>query len=547
MVTDTFDRLIWNPGDMGNEEQDIPDDWNYLPASDEKSSGRATVGVYFAHRLPALDDVRGRGGELRRIMSALRRKKRVGPPLDSYYQPSGLTHEELARVREYVGKVAHQRRILNEDEQGFGTLTTLSLRDWERTNEGRDPIWNPRTFSVSRFITDYVSMYWKMYGYDSMEDTIDAFEIVQRQQLTEMTEKLEQEKAAAKEAKHVNLEFDGEDKDGKQTDSSKLPRSRAASVIKPKRQASTFRGSRFNLSSSRKASTSSLYQLNKKKSYDVTRRSAILTGDDNVLHRASEIQAAPLTDPWRYHHSDCVNILKKPGWQRTSEEIRVVAKIMRNLSAFRGYSDFIIGQVSGSLRYQYVDANRVIIKQGDVASAWYIILSGSETCRSPVQEELRTASTLKPYTTGESFGDIALVNNETRAATVVTVDPCELVKIEKSEYDRVLKFIHEKEKTAMVNFLRFLDMFEDWKYSQLRTIAQTMNFRRILPGALIIEEGKHCSEFMLIREALSPFSKTLARPGGDVKLKSLFMGLETMFAKKVYYLTVLQTNAPASH
>ncbi|KAJ3104806.1 hypothetical protein HDU97_008874 [Phlyctochytrium planicorne] len=500
--TDTFDRLIWNPGDMGNEEEEVPEGWNYLPnQGEEKSSGRATTGVYFAHRLPALDDVKGRGGQLRRILSAASRrpKDEVPPKVDSFDQPSGLTPEELARVREYVGRIAHQRRINKEGDKEFGGLTTLSLKDWERTNEGRDAIWDPSIFSVNRFISDYVSMYWKMYGYENavQNGVMDAFEIIQSPNVPESL------REPPPNSKRVNISGYNDYGSMYNIASARAKRttSRATSSKAPSRAVSTMDGSNVP---NRQRSTSR---------YDVTRRSAILMGDDNTMHRASEIPMMPLTDPWRYHHAECVAILKKPGWQRTTEEIRVVSKIMKSLSAFRNYSDFIIGQVSGSLRYQYVDASRVIIKQGDMASAWYIILSGSVNVKVSQTGRIEDSINVKTLYTGESFGDIALVNNETRAATIVTTEPCELVKIEKAEYDRVLKFIHEKEKTEMMNFLKYLDLFENWKPAALRSVAQTMTFRKILPGALIIEQGKDCTEFMLIREGVVVVFKSVMSNG----------------------------------
>jgi CRP-like cAMP-binding protein len=32
---------------------------------------------------------------------------------------------------------------------------------------------------------------------------------------------------------------------------------------------------------------------------------------------------------------------------------------------------------------------------------------------------------------GESFGDVALLNDSARAATILTLEPCEIIKVEK--------------------------------------------------------------------------------------------------------------------
>jgi CRP-like cAMP-binding protein len=89
----------------------------------------------------------------------------------------------------------------------------------------------------------------------------------------------------------------------------------------------------------------------------------------------------------------------------------------------------------------------------------------------------------------DGFGDLALVNDQPRAATIVTLERCELVRIEKTDYNRVLKFIHEKQISEMTNFLRSVPAFEGWTKAALRTIAGKMAFKKYQPGDTIIEEG----------------------------------------------------------
>ena len=63
--------------------------------------------------------------------------------------------------------------------------------------------------------------------------------------------------------------------------------------------------------------------------------------------------------------------------------------------------------------------------------------------------------------TGKSFGELALINNKPRAATVKCITDCHFAVISKQDYDSLLKKIEIKKEKRFVDFLESLPFFSN--------------------------------------------------------------------------------------
>jgi len=64
-------------------------------------------------------------------------------------------------------------------------------------------------------------------------------------------------------------------------------------------------------------------------------------------------------------------------------------------------------------------AGDTIIKQGDDGDNFYLVEAGELTCTKLINPEDKEETFLKTYVPGESFGELALLYNAPRAATIV--------------------------------------------------------------------------------------------------------------------------------
>ena len=99
---------------------------------------------------------------------------------------------------------------------------------------------------------------------------------------------------------------------------------------------------------------------------------------------------------------------------------------------------------------------------------------------------------------GDGFGDLALLNDKPRAATIMTTEPSELARIEKEDYNRILKFLYEREMKERYVFLKRVKQFEAWSDDSLKMIAGLYQTRHCKVNEIIIKESEQATHLFIV-------------------------------------------------
>lgn len=105
---------------------------------------------------------------------------------------------------------------------------------------------------------------------------------------------------------------------------------------------------------------------------------------------------------------------------------RLLFKLAERVKAFEGLSPAEIGDLLGSSEKCSFAAGAHIVKEGNVGSHMYIILSGEARVLKTGRDGEVELARLTP---ADSFGEMALADNEARSASVVADSDCILVRI----------------------------------------------------------------------------------------------------------------------
>lgn len=106
---------------------------------------------------------------------------------------------------------------------------------------------------------------------------------------------------------------------------------------------------------------------------------------------------------------------------------RMLFKLAERVKAFHGLSPAEIGDVLSHAEKCSFDPDMVIVKEGSGGVYMYIILEGEAAVEKKGRSNTVELARLGPT---DSFGEMALVDNETRSATVKALTPCLLVRID---------------------------------------------------------------------------------------------------------------------
>ncbi len=124
-----------------------------------------------------------------------------------------------------------------------------------------------------------------------------------------------------------------------------------------------------------------------------------------------------------------------PKGLRTELSLCLKRDILAKIPLFADASDKFIEEIAIHLTPLIITPGEYLFKAGDEGNEMFFLVSGSLIILEPNEKKIIT--TLVP---GDYFGEIALVNNTTRNATIKAIDYCDLYTLEKKVF---IKAVHK--------------------------------------------------------------------------------------------------------
>ena len=133
-----------------------------------------------------------------------------------------------------------------------------------------------------------------------------------------------------------------------------------------------------------------------------------------------------------------LNILRTiEGEQRSEEDNVIIEKVLERNEFFLQIDPRMRREVCKRMRYVRLEPDDVLFNQGDEADAFYVILEGSVGVYLD-KNDGNPPMHIAAIAEGGSFGERALDTDSNRTATIKAVGVCELAKVTKSDYKRVV-------------------------------------------------------------------------------------------------------------
>ncbi|KAF7653901.1 hypothetical protein LDENG_00077290 [Lucifuga dentata] len=128
-------------------------------------------------------------------------------------------------------------------------------------------------------------------------------------------------------------------------------------------------------------------------------------------------------------------ILRKCPSQRSAEDLEIIYEELLHVKAAAHLSTSVRKELAAVLVFEsHAKAGTVLFSQGDKGTSWYIIWKGSVNV---ITHGKGLVTTLHE---GEDFGQLALLNDAPRAATIILrEDNCHFLRVDKQDFIRILK------------------------------------------------------------------------------------------------------------
>ncbi len=202
----------------------------------------------------------------------------------------------------------------------------------------------------------------------------------------------------------------------------------------------------------------------------------------------------------RLHSSDSkikeneTNILKKKISKAIITDIDkvIIEKSIKNHFLFKNKNPEIISQIIDSLEMRKLMKDTTLFKKGDKGNYFYIVKEG--------KLELITDYGSKIINQEETFGELALIENKKRTATVKCIENCILYLLNGKIFREIVSKVNEEELKERLTFLKAVSIFHLLDNVNMNSLAIGMLKCEFDRGKTILYEGDFTKSIYIIKE-----------------------------------------------
>ena len=154
-----------------------------------------------------------------------------------------------------------------------------------------------------------------------------------------------------------------------------------------------------------------------------------------------------------------------------------------------------------------------VIKQDEDGDVLYVVDSGELDCHKRF-EDGGEDKYLKTYVKGESFGELALLYNAPRAASIKAKTDSVLFSLDRETFNHIVKDAHRKKREQYHDFLGKVEVLSGLDSYERDQIADALKRTTVEEGQNLFKEGETGNEFYLLLEGEAQAHKNIE--GGNL-------------------------------
>ncbi|KAL6866046.1 hypothetical protein ACO1O0_002146 [Amphichorda felina] len=241
------------------------------------------------------------------------------------------------------------------------------------------------------------------------------------------------------------------------------------------------------------------------------------------LNRRTSVSAESLKPS-----ADTYDNWSPPFHEKTTDQLERLQKAIKDNFLFSHLEEDQSAQILGALVEKPVPAKDIkVISQGDSGDFFYIVEKGSFEVYVNPSGQLQPGpdgmgAKVGHIDAGGSFGELALMYNAPRAATVVSAEPgCTLWALDRVTFRRILMESTFARRRMYESFLEEVPLLSSLTPYERSKIADALETRKFTPGEVIIKEGDPGDSFYLLESGEAnaykgdPSNKVLSYKKGD--------------------------------
>ena len=159
----------------------------------------------------------------------------------------------------------------------------------------------------------------------------------------------------------------------------------------------------------------------------------------------------------------------------------------------------------------------MIIKQGADGDNFYVVESGS--CEVFIQSGDGAEKKVAVVTAGGSFGELALMYNTPRAATVVAAEAVKLWGLDRVSFRKILLISTLNRRKKFETFLAKVPLLQSLSVAERATVSDSLATETYQDGEVVVRQGERGEDFYIVEEgqAVTTVQESHDAPAVEVK------------------------------
>lgn len=188
-----------------------------------------------------------------------------------------------------------------------------------------------------------------------------------------------------------------------------------------------------------------------------------------------------------------------PQHPKTADQEKRLREILskRDLVVFASLEEKDISVVLLAMDKRRFKPGERIIQQGDDGECLYVVEEGAVECKvlqNGVERVVKTCGR------GDVFGELALLYNCPRAASVDSVNACTVWRLDRETFNHVVKDAATKRNLKYDVFLRKVSLFSSLNDYQRAQIADSLRMEKVRKDDIVVRQGEEGDKFYIVEE-----------------------------------------------
>ena len=223
------------------------------------------------------------------------------------------------------------------------------------------------------------------------------------------------------------------------------------------------------------------------------------------------------------------NLLEIPPKKREDKICLELMKLTKNLKIFENIARSIEHQnICGTITLVNFKPNETIIKQGEVGDCLYYILHGLVSIQLSIQIDtgiqdknqiVNVEKNIGELKDGDIFGELALLYDIPRTATIISLTETSLIKIDKNPFNKYLKNLFEGQLEDQIEFLHICPIFNKLSKDLIIKLGIRSNIKKYATGQVILKNDSKCDSIFVIRRGTVKVIKEITFIKDESKIK----------------------------